>query len=432
MTVFLAWLSDLGVRLDDHEPDARQLAHIAAVRDARRQADRGSSRIIRTIQPPRRPYHTAPRPSRPPAPARPPDRNEDPDAHDRQQPSPPPIRSRRGGSPSLTPAPPGAVPRATPPEADTGRGRLLWPVGPETTSIGSAIASSTGPACPTPPRWPAPRLWQSPPPSPTCSEGETVLDLGSGGGIDVLLPRAGSARPGSPTGVDMTDEMLALRARERGGSRRDQRRVPARAGWRRIPLEAATFRRRRHQALRDQSLDRQGRRVRRDRPRPATRAAGWASAISSPTTELKRDRTCRARQLRRVHRRRPVVLRVRARDLDAPPASIDVLRHVRPTRSLRRMPRRGASERRRTCRSRPEITGESRARPRSRRPEGRRRRSTGLARSPLTSAGPIERAGFIERAADRTADQRAQRDRAADRDRRGLPDGPRYRSRPRR
>src|SRR3954469_9831389 len=41
-------------------------------------------------------------------------------------------------------------------------------------------------------------------------EGETVLDLGSGGGIDVLL----SARRVGPTGfaygVDMTDEMLQL------------------------------------------------------------------------------------------------------------------------------------------------------------------------------------------------------------------------------
>src|SRR5215471_6402533 len=40
--------------------------------------------------------------------------------------------------------------------------------------------------------------------------GETVLDLGSGGGIDVLL----SARRVGPTGrvfgLDMTDEMLAL------------------------------------------------------------------------------------------------------------------------------------------------------------------------------------------------------------------------------
>src|SRR5437667_7155146 len=43
--------------------------------------------------------------------------------------------------------------------------------------------------------------------------GETVLDLGSGGGIDVLLSakRVGSA--GKAYGLDMTDEMLAL-ARE--------------------------------------------------------------------------------------------------------------------------------------------------------------------------------------------------------------------------
>jgi hypothetical protein len=50
MTVLLAWLSDLGVRLDDHEPDARQLAHIAAVREARRQAARESSWLTRAIQ----------------------------------------------------------------------------------------------------------------------------------------------------------------------------------------------------------------------------------------------------------------------------------------------------------------------------------------------------------------------------------------------
>ncbi len=47
-------------------------------------------------------------------------------------------------------------------------------------------------------------------PWPSCSAGEIVLDLGSGGGIDVLL----SARRVGPTGLayglDMTDEMLAL------------------------------------------------------------------------------------------------------------------------------------------------------------------------------------------------------------------------------
>jgi ubiquinone/menaquinone biosynthesis C-methylase UbiE len=49
----------------------------------------------------------------------------------------------------------------------------------------------------------------------TLREGETVLDLGSGGGIDVLL----SARRVGPTGfaygLDMTDEMLALAEQNR-------------------------------------------------------------------------------------------------------------------------------------------------------------------------------------------------------------------------
>ncbi len=43
--------------------------------------------------------------------------------------------------------------------------------------------------------------------------GETVLDLGSGGGIDVLLsaPRVGPT--GKAYGLDMTEEMLALARR---------------------------------------------------------------------------------------------------------------------------------------------------------------------------------------------------------------------------
>jgi arsenite methyltransferase len=43
--------------------------------------------------------------------------------------------------------------------------------------------------------------------------GETVLDLGSGGGIDVLLSARRVGRSGKAYGLDMTDEMLAL-ARE--------------------------------------------------------------------------------------------------------------------------------------------------------------------------------------------------------------------------
>jgi arsenite methyltransferase len=41
-------------------------------------------------------------------------------------------------------------------------------------------------------------------------EGETVLDLGSGGGIDVILSAKRVGPTGSAYGVDMTDEMLAL------------------------------------------------------------------------------------------------------------------------------------------------------------------------------------------------------------------------------
>jgi SAM-dependent methyltransferase len=44
-------------------------------------------------------------------------------------------------------------------------------------------------------------------------EGETVLDLGSGGGIDVLLSARRVGSGGKAYGLDMTDEMLAL-ARE--------------------------------------------------------------------------------------------------------------------------------------------------------------------------------------------------------------------------
>jgi SAM-dependent methyltransferase len=46
--------------------------------------------------------------------------------------------------------------------------------------------------------------------------GETVLDLGSGGGIDMLLSARRVGPSGKAYGLDMTDEMLAL-ARENQG-----------------------------------------------------------------------------------------------------------------------------------------------------------------------------------------------------------------------
>ena len=41
-------------------------------------------------------------------------------------------------------------------------------------------------------------------------EGEVVLDLGSGGGIDVILSAKRVGATGLAYGLDMTDEMLAL------------------------------------------------------------------------------------------------------------------------------------------------------------------------------------------------------------------------------
>ena len=53
------------------------------------------------------------------------------------------------------------------------------------------------------------------------AEGETVLDLGSGGGIDVLLSARRVGPTGKAYGLDMTEEMLALaikNAREAGAT----------------------------------------------------------------------------------------------------------------------------------------------------------------------------------------------------------------------
>jgi ubiquinone/menaquinone biosynthesis C-methylase UbiE len=46
----------------------------------------------------------------------------------------------------------------------------------------------------------------------TLSPGEVVLDLGSGGGIDVLLSARRVSPGGKAYGLDMTDEMRRLRA----------------------------------------------------------------------------------------------------------------------------------------------------------------------------------------------------------------------------
>jgi SAM-dependent methyltransferase len=55
-------------------------------------------------------------------------------------------------------------------------------------------------------------------------EGETVLDLGSGGGIDVLLSARRVAPSGVAYGLDMTEEMLSLARRNAAEARIDNAR----------------------------------------------------------------------------------------------------------------------------------------------------------------------------------------------------------------
>src|SRR3977135_301281 len=57
---------------------------------------------------------------------------------------------------------------------------------------------------------PAPLGGGNPPALAELHEGEVVLDLGSGGGIDVLLSAKRVGPTGQAYGLDMTDEMLAL------------------------------------------------------------------------------------------------------------------------------------------------------------------------------------------------------------------------------
>jgi arsenite methyltransferase len=70
-------------------------------------------------------------------------------------------------------------------------------------------------------------------------EGETVLDLGSGGGIDVLLSARRVGPTGRAIGVDMTDEMLALARRNASDAGADN--VEFRKGTiEALPLDDAT------------------------------------------------------------------------------------------------------------------------------------------------------------------------------------------------
>jgi arsenite methyltransferase len=68
-------------------------------------------------------------------------------------------------------------------------------------------------------------------------EGETVLDLGSGGGIDVILSARRVGETGLAYGLDMTDEMLAL-ARENAQAAKIRNAIFVKGVIEEIPLPA--------------------------------------------------------------------------------------------------------------------------------------------------------------------------------------------------
>ena len=94
-------------------------------------------------------------------------------------------------------------------------------------------------------------------------EGETVLDLGSGGGIDVILSAKRVGAAGVVYGLDMTDEMLALAQSQRSRRRRRERALAE--GRDRGDPAAGRLGRRGDLELRDQPLGRQGGGADRDR-----------------------------------------------------------------------------------------------------------------------------------------------------------------------
>ena len=99
--------------------------------------------------------------------------------------------------------------------------------------------------------------------------GETVLDLGSGGGIDVLLSARRVGPTGKAYGLDMTDEMLALARENQRKAGAPERRV-SEGRDRKHPV-ARQLSRRDHLELRNQPFGRQGSRAGRGISRAASR-----------------------------------------------------------------------------------------------------------------------------------------------------------------
>ena len=108
--------------------------------------------------------------------------------------------------------------------------------------------------------------------------GETVVDLGCGGGLDVLLAAAKVGPAGKAVGIDMTPEMIE-RAR-RNAARQGLANVEFHlATIDRLPLPDAS-RGLRDLQLRHQPGPGQAGRLPRDVPRPEARRPGGRSATS--------------------------------------------------------------------------------------------------------------------------------------------------------
>ena len=131
--------------------------------------------------------------------------------------------------------------------------------------------------------------------------GETVLDLGSGAGADVLISARRVAPTGKAIGLDMTDEMLEL-ARANAAEAGVENVEFVKGYIEDMPL-GGRERRRGHLQLRDQPLRRQAQGHRRSRARAPPRG---------PVRGLRRDRRPRHGRadprrhgrLDRLHRRR--------------------------------------------------------------------------------------------------------------------------------